>query len=57
MASYRGHLSVVRLLVEDYLCDPAVRAENGKTPADVAQSQGHTHITSYLSSIEKISLL
>ena len=54
MASLTGHLSVMRLLVEDYLCDPAVRDKSGETPADYAQSRGHTHITSYLSSIEKI---
>ena len=42
----------MRLLVEDYLCDPAVRDKSGETPADYAQR--HTHITSYLSSIEKI---
>ena len=54
IASLCGHLLVVRLLVEDYLCDPAVSDKSGVTPADKAQSQGHTHITSYLSSIEKI---
>ena len=54
MASVCGQLSVVRLLVEDYLCDPTVRDKNGETSADYAQTQGHTHITSYLSSIEKI---
>jgi hypothetical protein len=41
------------VLVEDYLCDPGVRDKNGRTPADRAQSKGHTNITSYLSSIEK----
>ena len=46
--------SVVKLLVEDYLCDPGVRDKNGEAPADWAKSQRHTLITSYLSSIEKV---
>ena len=53
-AAYCGQLSAVKLLVEGYQCDPGVRAKNGETPADRATSQGHTHITFYLSSIEKI---
>ena len=53
VASFNGHLPVVKLLVEDYLCDPSVKAEGGQTPADLAQSKGHTAITFYLSSIEK----
>ena len=52
IAALCGQLSVVKLLVEDYLCDPGVRDKYGYTPAYVDQS--HTHITSYLSSIEKI---
>ena len=48
-----GHLPVVKVLVEDYLCDPGVRDKDGETPADWAEIQGHTHIISYLSSIEK----
>ena len=44
---------MVKVLVEDYLCDPGVRGKDGWTPTDRAQSTGHTHITSYLSSIEK----
>ena len=53
LAALGGQLSVVKVLVEDYLCDPGVRDKKGQTPADVVQRKGHTHITSYLSSIEK----
>jgi ankyrin repeat protein len=51
IAATIGDLSVVKALVEDYLCDPYVKDKNGETPADWAEN--HTHITSYLSSIEK----
>ena len=54
IAALRGEFPVVKCLVEDYLCDPGVRDKDGGTPADWAESQGHTDITSYLSSIEKI---
>ena len=54
IAALNGKLSVVKLLVEDYLCDPEVKDRNGHTPADKAKSKGHTHVTSYLSSIENI---
>ena len=54
LAAFFGKLSAVKLLVEDYLCDPGVRDKDGETPADWARDKGHTHITSYLSSIEKI---
>ena len=53
VASFNGHLPVVKLLVEDYLCDPSVTVEGGQTPADLAQSKGHTAIAFYLSAIEK----
>ena len=48
-----GRLSVVKVLVEDYLCDPGVRDKGGVTPADLAKRKVHTQITSYLSSIER----
>ena len=54
VAALCGQLPIVKLLVEDYLCDPGVRDENGETPADWAKKKSHTHITSYLSSIEEI---
>lgn len=54
IAALNGKLSVVKLLVEDYLCDPEVKDRNGHTPADKANSKSHTHVTSYLSSIENI---
>ena len=54
LAAFFGELSAVKLLVEDYLCDPGVRAKNEWTTADVARLKGQTHITFYLSSIEKI---
>ena len=53
LAAFNGYLSVVRVLVEDYLCDPGVRDRNRRTPADWAQSEGQTQILSYLSFIEK----
>ena len=53
IAAICGRLSMVKVLVEDYLCDPGVKDRNGQTPADWAQRKGHTHIISYLSSIEK----
>ena len=45
---------MVKVLVEDYLCDPGVRDKSGRTPADWARSKDHTHITYYLSSIEMV---
>ena len=48
-AAFCGHLSVVKVLVEDYLCDPGVRDKSGRSPSDWARSKDHTHITHYLS--------
>ena len=53
-ASRKGHLAVVKSLIEDYQCDLDVKDGNGQTPLEVAKSQRMTHITSYLSSIEKV---
>ena len=53
VAAHYGHLSAVKALVVDYMCDPGVRDKCGGTPADWANDEGHTHITNYLSSIEK----
>ena len=57
IASRDGQLSVVRLLVEDYQCDPAVENNSGIKPADMAQTEGHTDITSYLSHGELLFVL
>ena len=54
IAAPNGELSVVKLLVEDYLCDPGVSDNNGETPTDMAMRKGHTHITSYLSSMKTV---
>ena len=53
LAAFSGYLSVVKVLVEDYLCDPGIRDNDGRTIADWAKREGQTQITSYLSSIEK----
>ena len=53
LAAQFGHLSVVKKLVEDYMCDPGVTNGDGLTPADWACVKGHIRITSYLSSIAK----
>ena len=52
-AATGGQLAVVKFLVEDCMCDPSIRNKHGQTPADVTKVDC-THISSYLSSTEKI---
>ena len=52
IAASVGHLPVVRLLVEDYHCDPGIKDKSGLTPAQWAEKEGHTDISAYFSSIE-----
>ena len=51
VAASCGHLAIVKLLVEDYRCNPDVRNTRVETPADCARRRKHKHITSYLSSV------
>ena len=53
-AAFSGRLPVVKLLVEEYHCNPDVIDNSKHTPADVAQQNGFTDISLYLLSIEKI---
>lgn len=55
-ACFKGHLSIVKYLVEECECDPH-RPENGvesKTPIHIAVYCGHLHVVKYLVGIQHV---
>ena len=50
-----GTRLVVRLLVEDYLCDPSLRDRWEMTPLDIALQYRQTLVALYLSSTQASS--
>ena len=46
-ACYEGHLSVVKLLIKEKVCDVTERDLNGHTPLQVACRKGHTEVVKY----------
>lgn len=53
IAALCGHVSVVRLLVEDYHCDPGVTDKYGNVPLDVARQYNKESVISFLSTFQK----
>ncbi|KAJ8600622.1 hypothetical protein CTAYLR_008980 [Chrysophaeum taylorii] len=53
-AALEGHARIVKLLVEKYRVDPAVRDDNDRTPLHHAAGRGHLDVVIYLVTMRKV---
>ena len=52
-ASQKGHLDVVKYLVEESMVDPSCQDEDGVTPLHLATENGHLQVVKYLTQEKK----
>ena len=48
LATTNGHLTTVKLFIDDFGCDPNIQDNNGGVPLHYAARNGHLHIVRYL---------